>query len=122
MSTSRLLVYGTLKRGYSRHRYLRGQRFLGVAWTVPGYRLYDGGSYPALVRDQLDGVVEGELWEVDKRCLEILDQVEGAPDLYERAMIELDVPAGATVETYLYRQSVAGWEDIGSAWPAKSID
>ena len=44
-----LFVYGTLQRGQRNQRLLRGQRFLGVARTVPRYRLYDAGAYPAFV-------------------------------------------------------------------------
>ena len=48
----RVFLYGTLKRGGCRSHVLKDQRFLGEAMTVPKYRMYDTGSYPALVEDE----------------------------------------------------------------------
>ena len=119
MST-RLFVYGTLKRGCSRAGCLQGQTFLGNAETVPGYRLYDNGSYPAMTLSDCSSVVTGELWEVDAGCLAELDQIEGVPTLYQRTIVKLSTHAGESVQTYLYCQSLDGWRDIGSRWPAES--
>lgn len=116
----RLFVYGTLKRGCSRERFLQGQTFLGAAMTTPGYCLYDNGAYPAMVRDPAADSVEGELWEVDEACVEQLDQVEGVPTLYQREVVDLVVPFSEPVETYLYQQSLSDWIAIGSHWPKKS--
>ncbi|MCP4812801.1 MAG: gamma-glutamylcyclotransferase [Planctomycetaceae bacterium] len=116
----RLFVYGTLKRGCSRERFLQGQKCLGAAMTRPGYCLYDNGSYPAMVREPGADPVQGELWEVDEACVEQLDQVEGVPTLYQREIVELVAPFSQPAETYLYQQSVSDWIAMGSYWPAKS--
>ena len=121
MST-RLFVYGTLKRGYSRAGCLQGQAFLGNAETVPGYRLYDNGSYPAMTLSESSSVVTGELWEVNAGCLAELDQIEGVPTLYQRTIVKLSTHPGELVESYLYCQSLDGWCDIGSRWPAESSE
>jgi gamma-glutamylcyclotransferase (GGCT)/AIG2-like uncharacterized protein YtfP len=115
----KLFVYGTLKRGDSRSRFLHGQRFLGEGCTLPNCRLYNCGSYPALVRDDHDGrAIEGEVWDVDAACLKTLDEVEGTSEgLYLRALIELESPFdGQRIETYLYAGSTKGLADCGCRW------
>jgi molybdenum cofactor cytidylyltransferase len=104
--TIRLFVYGTLMRGGPRHAALRGERFLRTALTRPNYRLYDLGAYPGLVAVEKDGrAIHGELYEVDRRLLPLLDGIEGAPELYRLEPVEVDGEVGA-VHGYLYRQAV----------------
>lgn len=116
---SLVFVYGTLKRGGSNHHYMAGQKFLGIARTPPGYRLYDLGGHPGMIlkSDDRDGVT-GEVWSVDAACLAQLDVLEGiAQGIYRRVPASLLPPfADQSVETYLYAQSVAGRRDIGSTW------
>jgi gamma-glutamylcyclotransferase (GGCT)/AIG2-like uncharacterized protein YtfP/lysophospholipase L1-like esterase len=112
----RIFVYGTLKRGGCRVHVLRDQRFLGTAKTVAGYRLYNTGSYPALVEDAGGLEVEGEVWEVDDDCLRSLDAIECVPDLYERRPVGLADPSMDGVETYIYRRSVQGLPECGNRW------
>jgi gamma-glutamylaminecyclotransferase len=113
-----LFVYGTLKRGQSRHRYLAGQAFVAVARTRPLYRLFNVGEYPALVRHQEGRSIEGELWEVDEACLRALDRVEGCESgLYAREPVELLPPYDeVSAETYLYGLPVDGLADCGTRW------
>ncbi len=118
----RIFVYGTLKRGYSRHDLLKGQNFLGEMKTTRNYRLYKCGSFPALVevpREDVDlpGVeVQGELWEVDDDCLRALDSVEGVDaGLFERRVIRLLGHEGQ-VEAYIFNGTIEGLEDCGSSW------
>jgi gamma-glutamylaminecyclotransferase len=113
-----LFVYGTLKRGEPRHRYLAGQTLIASVATVPAYRLFSVGDYPALVRRDNGHSIEGELWEVDEACLRVLDQVEGVEQgLYAREPIEVLPPHdGANVATYVYRLSVDGLPDCCTRW------
>ena len=103
-----LFVYGTLMRGGVRHPLLAGQRFLGEAWTRPGYALFDLGAYPAMVRRAADGrAVAGELYRVAAALLPTLDAEEGAPTLYRREPVALEGRDGPAV-AYLYQRSVEG--------------
>ena len=116
---SLLFVYGTLKRGGSNHHYLTGQKFLGAASTVPGFRLYDLGGFPGLdeVAEDKTGVI-GEVYEVDATALANLDVLEGlAEGLYRRVAANLKPPfADRGIETYLYSKSIAGRPEVGSIW------
>ena len=114
-----LFVYGTLKRGRRNHRLLTGQRFVGPAATVSGFRLFDLGRYPGLVRDadaDADaGAVRGELFDVSECCLGELDDFEGVPDLFTRERIEL--ADGTTAWAYLYARPVPAGAPSGEEWP-----
>jgi gamma-glutamylaminecyclotransferase len=113
-----LFVYGTLKRGQCRRRWLAGQTFVAMVRTKPLFRLYNVSTFPALVRS-VDGLaIEGELWIVDENCLRVLDREEGCDTgLYRRESVELEAPhdsAGAIA--YVYQQSIAGLADCGTRW------
>jgi gamma-glutamylaminecyclotransferase len=113
-----LFVYGTLKRGRSRHRFLAGQTFIGSARTKALYRLYDLGEYPGLV-PSADGLsIEGELWDVDAAQMEVLDREEGCDaGLFRRSAIELAEPHdGLKAVSYFYQKSVRDRRDCGSRW------
>jgi gamma-glutamylcyclotransferase (GGCT)/AIG2-like uncharacterized protein YtfP len=114
-----IFVYGTLKRGGSNHRHLQNAKYLGDAETTRGYRMYDAGGYPALVRDTTGTVhIPGELWEVDDRHLARLDRFEGTHEgLYHRSPITLATPHDrGDVDAYFYGRDVAGLRDIGARW------
>jgi gamma-glutamylcyclotransferase (GGCT)/AIG2-like uncharacterized protein YtfP len=113
-----VFVYGTLKRGGENHRVLAGQRFVGPARTEPAFRLYQLEGYPGMVEAPGGLSIAGEIWEVDPGALRRLDELEGTDSgLYARVPIRLLPPHETTpVETYLYRQSVAGRRDLGTSF------
>jgi gamma-glutamylaminecyclotransferase len=114
-----VFVYGTLKRGLSNHRFMKGQRFLGEARTAPSYRLVDCGGFPGMVGVENDGAsIRGEVWEVDEACraqLDVLEDVEMG--LYALEPVELLAPFDSDgVKTYVYRWPVDGKADAGDEW------
>ena len=130
-----LFVYGTLKKGCSRSSVMESSRFVGVAKTTSNYKLYDCGTYPALVASETylnHGGVWGEIYEVDDSVMNILDQIEGvAVGLYERSIVNLsdfflvNLPFAAdTVDflekkatiSYVYLQDVSSLEECGAIW------
>ena len=114
----KLFVYGTLKRGHSRAGAMNGQRFLGNAQTAPHYRMFDCGQYPGLFEAD-DGVsIEGELWEVDQACLDVLDELEGtSSNLFQRGTVELKPPhENDQAVAYFYLGSTSRLSDCGSCW------
>ncbi|MCP5560422.1 MAG: gamma-glutamylcyclotransferase [Verrucomicrobiaceae bacterium] len=115
--TTRVFVYGTLKRGCSNFGWIRQQQFVGEAETLPIYRMFDAGGFPALVADERDGVaIQGELWDVDAAGLARLDVLEGvAEGEYERVAARLPSQHGEA-EIYLWLGSTLGMPEIGSCW------
>jgi gamma-glutamylcyclotransferase (GGCT)/AIG2-like uncharacterized protein YtfP len=114
--TFTLFVYGTLKRGGCRHAPLASQRFLGEARTEPLYRLYDLGSYPGRVHAEGGDVVHGELYEVSHSLVPSLDSLEGAPDWFDLAPVEIVGRAGP-VWAYYTMDATAGRPAVkGGRW------
>lgn len=116
----KLFVYGSLKRGFSNHDFLRGQRFLGEARTIPAYRMYDYGGYPGVVPAESGGYpLEGELWRIDEACLANIDQLEGIDEgLYARATAKLAPPHEQLLDVILYHyaRDVSGLPEAGGEW------
>ncbi len=120
--STRLFVYGTLKRGQSHHHLLSGQHCLGIAITLPEYQLLDLGWYPGLAAvrgtSKPGRTIRGELWEVSAGCLEALDQYEG-PE-YQRTVLSVQLNgenARIRAETYVLKNPP--WErcrDAGEEW------
>jgi gamma-glutamylcyclotransferase (GGCT)/AIG2-like uncharacterized protein YtfP len=117
-SRTRIFAYGTLMRGFCRHQALQDQTFLGVARTVPRYRMVNCGDYPGLLDDEPGIAIWGEVWEVTPECLMRLDEVEGVDEkLYVRKPIRLQAPFDQDlVLAYFYARSTEGLPDCGDRW------
>jgi gamma-glutamylaminecyclotransferase len=118
--STHLFVYGTLKRGDVRAPLLAQQRFIAEVRSADRYRLFNTGSYPALVdaeRINLPGrSILGELWSVDRACLARLDEEEGVGEgLYARRTISL-LGEAPMAQAYFYLLPVRGMADCGDAW------
>lgn len=138
-----LFVYGSLKRGFSRHSALREQRYIGIARTAPNYAMFGYGGFPALVDQELaenSGVtasnnIFGELYEVDDACMIELDKIEGVDrKLFERKEVNLEsvtmvgLPtsegvwkkiAGKKAIAYFFQLKLNGAGDVGVLWTQK---
>lgn len=111
--SSRLFVYGTLRRGFNHpvaRLLARHARYLGEG-RVKG-RLYRIGGYPALVGARRDNEwVKGELYALDRNrwLLRRLDRYEGisaerpATAEYQRVMATVYRNDGSTIEAWAYR-------------------
>ena len=117
MHLHRVFVYGTLKRNFCRHDALEGQRFIGLAETLPVYKLVDLGDYPGLIPHESGICVSGELFEVDSQCMQTLDVIEcGREGLYRRQSVKLKSPFHKLeAETYIYLLPTDGYAEI-SQW------
>jgi gamma-glutamylaminecyclotransferase len=106
--TTRVFVYGTLKRGFSNHPLLERAEWLGAARTRGRWPLVIAGSWfvPCLLERPGDGHhVRGEVYAVDAPTLEALDELEGVgePDGYDRKPIEVErEPGGERLEVDVY--------------------
>jgi gamma-glutamylcyclotransferase (GGCT)/AIG2-like uncharacterized protein YtfP len=88
-------VYGTLKQGNSNHELLSGSSLVGIGTTPPNYTLLEMGSYPGAIFGQSKLLVE--VFSVDQRTLERLDQLEGHPSFYERLLVPIKIDGSETV-------------------------
>jgi len=115
-----LFIYGTLRLGACNHSEMQGQRYVGPAWTEPGWTLIQLDGYPGLVPMPGRWGVTGEVWEVDSAALRRLDDFEGVSEgLFCREPIALlGRPPGVPpqVDTYRYARSWTGAPEIGRTW------
>lgn len=99
----RLFVYGTIKRDGCRNSAIKDQTFIREVTTKPEYALLDLGSFPGLVRVETDGkAIKGELWEIDDSRKNLLDQIEGAPNMYRLEAVNIEGEE-QPVQSYFYR-------------------
>ena len=101
-----LFVYGTLKMGSQNNIMLNRSKFLGKAVTKPSLNIRSVGI-PIVVAPFTDKMRElakpiiGEVYKISKKTLELVDVLEGHPDLYKRRLIDVELE-GDIVETYIY--------------------
>lgn len=99
--TSRVFVYGTLRRGGANAHVLGPSPFVGRA-SVSGLACFDLGPYPACIRAEQTSRVFGEVFTVDARTLRDLDRLEGTPNLYRRETCSAVLESGETVPAFVY--------------------
>ena len=120
MKFTRVFVYGSLKRGFHNHPFLRGQRLIGEARSQPVYRLISLGSYPGMIETAAENArsIHGEVWEVDGACKERLDQLEGVDYGHYTCVTAKLLPPfdQESVLTYLYARNPQGCADAGDCW------
>jgi gamma-glutamylcyclotransferase (GGCT)/AIG2-like uncharacterized protein YtfP len=125
-----VFVYGTLRAGEvndigqaAAQSALATPMLIGEA-SVRG-RLFDFGNYPGLVPDD-DGIhVKGDVYEVDERLVQVLDQIEqvypGEEGLFVQHEVTVNVD-GAEFDCLYYPvqpHAVDGLPEIGSGdWVA----
>ena len=108
---SLFFAYGTLRRGFCRHKFLKAAR-AQFLWrgTVRG-ELFDLGAYPGAIPSQnKSALVRGEVYRLpNPACtLQVLDHVEGiAPgspgqNLYRRELALVTLEDGTAVEAWIY--------------------
>jgi len=85
-----LFVYGTLKKGGRLSGYLDKSTYLGPAVTTfAEFNLIGGKGFPFLTKGHFR--VRGDVYDVDRDTLKLLDRVEGVPHLYERTKANVNV-------------------------------
>ena len=115
MTTHTVFVYGTLMTDeYNHNHYLHDDWYIGKA-IISGYDMYNIGAFPGIVPGE--GIIPGELYEVDADTMERLDYLEGEGSLYIRESAQVTMSTGEKTfaSIYVYNQSVKGLEKI-PAW------
>ncbi|MEC7869082.1 MAG: gamma-glutamylcyclotransferase [Candidatus Poribacteria bacterium] len=99
-----LFVYGTLLKGMEREFVLSDSQYLGPA--VFQAQLFDLGDYPGIKVGR--GLVIGELYEINRVTLDLLDKLEGYKicegndSLYLRREVEIRRISGGSVQAFCY--------------------
>lgn len=95
---TKLLVYGTLKKGYSNHRILSDATFLQEVIVGP-YTMFNLGAYPACTLEP-STMIQAELYEVNKETMDRCDLLEGYPAFYTRHVVRYGPEPGD--EAWMY--------------------
>jgi len=104
-------VYGTLKKGFENHHFLKKALFLGEAVSVGKFYL-GHASFPAVVPSKKGAPIAVELYEVSKGTMKVLDRLEGYPSHYNRGKFLFKLNDGKTVEAWLYYyRHISSWHD-----------
>lgn len=97
----RLFVYGTLKKGHYNHHLLESAKFIGNA-TLEGFHMYSNGGFPYITNGggSLDGVVHGEVFEVeDESTVRRIRMLESA---YDETPVQVTLETGETLDAFAY--------------------
>ncbi|XP_006846728.1 PREDICTED: gamma-glutamylaminecyclotransferase [Chrysochloris asiatica] len=97
-----VFVYGTLKRGQPNHEVMLDCTnglavFRGRGRTVEPYPLVIAGEHNIPYLLNLPGrghCVAGEIYAVDDKMLQFLDEFEDCPDMYQRTLVRIEVLEG----------------------------
>ncbi|XP_037552306.1 gamma-glutamylaminecyclotransferase B-like [Nematolebias whitei] len=98
-----VFVYGILKKGQPNYHYMMDSNngkaeFVATAFTTHKYPLVIASKYNVPYLLNLPGRghrVHGEIYKVDKRMLDFLDDFESVPARYQRTVVELEVKESA---------------------------
>lgn len=101
-STIKVFVYGTLKRNQPNHYWFSKPncgyaQFASTGKTLTKFPLVVATRYniPFLLNKPGCGNnITGEVFEVDARMLENLDDLEGYPDIYDRQLYDIELDNG----------------------------
>ena len=101
-----LFVYGTLKEGYSNNILLRGTEFIGKAVTIDNLGLISVGIPLAIssesTKEETKPII-GEVYKISSKVLEIVDILEGHPDMYKREIRKIKIlESYEIIDAYIY--------------------
>lgn len=108
---NKVAVYGTLKKGYSNHRLLKRQKFIGQGLLSKDFSLIISGL-PFVIKEKGPTEIKCEIYEVSKRCMTNLDYLEGHPDLYKRELTPVKTEDGEEHECWVYFYTDDQMKDI----------
>lgn len=112
----RVIVYGTLKKGFSNHRLLQTSKFLGKALTKNKYKMTRSGI-PFVNEDIPETQITGEVYEVDPENMPSLDRLEGyrgnrENSFYYRKAIPVILENKEEIEAEIYFSDSMGNIDV----------
>lgn len=101
MANKLIFVYGTLRKGGSNNYLLSSSIFIGKAKSRQKYALYVDGIPYVIKEEQVSNII-GEVYKVNKKTLERIDQLEGYPCWYNREKIPVILDNGEEILAWIY--------------------
>jgi gamma-glutamylcyclotransferase (GGCT)/AIG2-like uncharacterized protein YtfP len=102
--TFKLFVYGTLKKGFDNHSYLRNSQFVAEAKTAKKYPMITKNqAFPYLINQARKGHhVQGEVYVVDYETFIEIECLEGHPTHYIRNEIDVQLENKDIIKAWCY--------------------
>ncbi|NPA54299.1 MAG: gamma-glutamylcyclotransferase [Aquificae bacterium] len=100
-----VFVYGTLKKGFCNHYYLRKARFLGSGRTKEKYKM-TVSDIPFVSKKEKISYIYGGIYEIDEETLKNLDILEEHPSFYKREKIKVLLNNKKEIEAWIYFNEV----------------
>jgi gamma-glutamylcyclotransferase (GGCT)/AIG2-like uncharacterized protein YtfP len=113
---TKILAYGTLKKGNGLHPYLKGSKFIRTG-IIKGYKMYCNGYYPMIIKtDDEKDTITGEIYDVaDTGILNTLDMIEGSyTRTKEKALLSNGKEIEVEVYVYNYGTFSENWRKVMS--------
>lgn len=97
-------VYGTLKKGFPNYERILSPLEKKAQARIPNMIMVSLGAIPACVRwrDRDCSGVTCEIYEVDDKVLDSMDQLEGVPKLYQREQVKLPFDLYGRRDAWMY--------------------
>lgn len=115
---TRVMVYGTLRRGKGNNHLLRYSEYVGRTLIKGKLSLYDMGGIPALVErsEGDDSSVLVDVYDVPPDTLTTLDMLEGHPDWYQRKVATTDIGEGWVYTMPIRANVPRTWQLLDGGW------
>jgi len=107
-----IFVYGTLRREFGNHRFLKDAEFLGTARTKEKYTMKVSGI-PYVSKEPTSHII-GEVYKVNEIELMNIDNLEGHPDWYKRELVQVVLYTGEELEAWMYFNETGEGEIVKS--------
>lgn len=101
-----LFVYGTLRKGMSRHEVLKNEEFIDNCYIGGDLYFYNNGQFPFVQMGT--GIVFGEVYKISSTILARIDTIEGyygedEDNFFERDLINILIPKlQSPIDLYVY--------------------
>lgn len=114
MSNQYILTYGTLKKGFYNHYLIEHLEYVDEAMTCEKFQMYPSVNYafPFVIKSEKNNQIFGEVYKLtSSKDLDLLDELEGYPDLYIREEIEIMLSIGRKINAIMYFKNEINYKE-----------
>lgn len=88
-----VFVYGTLRPGFGNHRLIEDAKHVNTVSVALPFKMYSLGAFPVLINISNETTdkyyITGDIFKVNDQQLKAMDQLEGHPHFYVRAVFDV---------------------------------
>lgn len=112
----KVAVYGSLKKDFENHGWIRGSKFLGNE-RIEGFALHSLGLFPAAVPMKGQSIMT-EVYEISAETLMRIDALEGHTGIRDRSYYFRETIQTRFGDTFLYvfQKDITGKPKVDNGW------